>query len=133
MAEPKKKTANKPGQQDRRAQEQRFAQAEQACRQLVSLLETMAAAGGLDGSETAAQYLNSTRAYYRRIRNGKVMGPADFTAAAEVCACSRRALAALDPTLAFDDLPQADALRQALRQGDLVIEQMRQIKAGKAS
>lgn len=132
MAERKKKTAApKPGQQERRAQEQRYHHAEQACRQLTHLLETLAAAGALDDNEGAAQYLNSTRAYYRRIRNGKVMGPADFTAAADVCACARRALAALDPELAFADRPQAEALRQALEQGARVIEEMKQIKAGK--
>ncbi|WP_434635092.1 hypothetical protein [Chromobacterium sp. CV08] len=132
MAERNKKTATKPGQQQRRADEQRYAQAEQACRQLMSLLDALAAEGRLDGKETAAQYLNSTRAYYRRIRNGKVMGPADFTAAAEVCACAHRALAALDPALAFSGLPQADALGEALRLGALVIAEMKRIKAGKA-
>ncbi|MCD0494262.1 hypothetical protein LQD23_18465 [Chromobacterium violaceum] len=133
MAERNKKTAApKPGQQQRRAQEQRYAQAEQACRRLVDLLETLAREGRLDGQETAAQCLNSVRAYYRRIRNGKVMGAADFAAAADVCASARRALAALDPTLEFAELPQPDALREALRQGALVIEEMKRIKAGKA-
>ncbi|WP_158677627.1 hypothetical protein [Chromobacterium vaccinii] len=133
MAERNKKTAApKPSQQQRRVQDQRNTQAEAACRQLVGLLEAMAEEGRLDGQETAAQYLNSTRAYYRRIRNGKVMGPADFAAAADVCASVRRALAALDPSLEFAGLPQADALREALRQGALVMEEMKRIKAGKA-
>ncbi|UTH73639.1 hypothetical protein [Chromobacterium sp. IIBBL 290-4] len=134
MAERKKKTASaKPGQQERRVQEQRYAQAESACRKLVDLLEALASEGRLDASETAAQYLNSARAYYRRIRNGKVMGPADFTAAADVCASSRRALTALDPELVFAALPQPDALREALAQGERVIAEMQKIKAaGKA-
>ncbi|AXE33001.1 hypothetical protein [Chromobacterium phragmitis] len=132
MAERKKKTAApKPGQQERRAQEQRYLQAEQACRLLTGLLEELATEGRLDDNEAASQYLNSTRAYFRRIRNGKVMGPADFTAAADVCASARRALAALDPELAFAGLPQAPALGAALDQGARVIEDMKRVKAGK--
>ncbi|KUM01924.1 hypothetical protein KIF53_15915 [Chromobacterium subtsugae] len=134
MAEHKKKSAApKAGQLDRRVQEQRHGQAEDACRRLVALLEALAADGRLDGNQQASQYLNSTRAYYRRIRNGKVMGAADFTAAADVCACARRALAALDPELVFAGLPQADELLQALRLGEQVETEMRRIKAaGKA-
>ncbi|OHX10368.1 hypothetical protein [Chromobacterium sphagni] len=134
MAEHKKKSSGpKPGQLDRRIQEQRYGQAEAACSRLTALLEDLAKDGRLDGNQQAGQYLNSTRAYYRRIRNGKVMGPADFTAAADVCASVRRALTALDPALAFAGLRQADDLQQALQQGALVEAEMQKIKAaGKA-
>lgn len=130
MADHKKKSSSKPGQQAKRAQEQRYQQAEAASRALMECLTQLEDAGQLAASERASQYANTTRAYFRRLRNGKVLSPADFTAAADVCQSARRALQALDPELAFADLASAEALRAALAAGDAAIAAFQEIKRG---
>ncbi|WP_024302473.1 hypothetical protein [Pseudogulbenkiania sp. MAI-1] len=129
-AKPKKSTTAKPGRDARLAQEKRLARAEQACQALMAAFTDLENAGALDAHDTARQYLQMCRVHYRKIRNGKVLGPADFNAAVDVCTSARRALLALDPALNFDNFTTADTLRDILQQADGVLSDYQQLKTG---
>nr|WP_294863851.1 hypothetical protein [uncultured Pseudogulbenkiania sp.] len=131
-AKPKKFTSAKPGRDARLGQEKRLARAEQACQALLAGFTELENAGALDAHDTARQYLQMCRVHYRKIRNGKVLGPADFNAAVDVCTSARRALLALDPALNFDSFTPADTLRDLLQQADGVLGDYQQLKTGSA-
>ena len=69
--------------------------------------------------------------HYRKIRNGKVLGAADFNAAVEVCTAARRCLQQLDSSLTFTALSDSAALQQALLLIDAVLADYQQLKSGK--
>ncbi|WP_051229094.1 hypothetical protein [Paludibacterium yongneupense] len=110
--------------------EKRWQRAEAACRGVVDVLMQFERDGGVDRRETARQYIGMTAVHYRKIRNGKVLGPADFNIAVAVCQHALRALQALDPTLEFVDWKQADAFRQVRAQADGVLADYRVLKSG---
>jgi hypothetical protein len=69
--------------------------------------------------------------HYRKIRNGKVLGAADFNAAVEVCTAARRCLQQLDASLQFEQLPDGAGLQQILPLIDGVLADYQQLKSGK--
>ncbi|SMF43080.1 hypothetical protein [Pseudogulbenkiania subflava] len=131
-AKPKKSTTANPSRDARLASEKRLARAEKACQSLMAAFTELENAGVLDAHDTARQYLQMCRVHYRKIRNGKVLGPADFNAAVDVCTSARRALLALDPALSFASFPTAEALCTILQQADVVLGDYQQLKTGSA-
>lgn len=132
-AKPKKPTtAAKPGRDAKLALEKRLARAEAACQALMEAFATLENDGELDAHDTARQYMQMSRVHFRKIRNGKVLGAADFNAAVDVCTSARRALLALDPTLGFDGWADAATLQEVLRHADGVLDDYRQLKTGSA-
>lgn len=122
-----KKAASKPQAQQRQQQDKRWSAAEQACREIMALLEALSP--GLEAQQTAAQYAQMAAVYYKKIRNGRVLSPGDFNLAADVAASARRALQALSPTLDFSALPQASDCQRMLAQADSVLTAMSELKA----
>lgn len=122
-----KKAATKPQAQQRQQQDKRWNAAEQACREIMSLLEALEPS--LAAQQTSAQYAQMAAVYYKKIRNGRVMSPGDFNLAADVAASARRALQTLAPTLGFSSLPQAAECQRMLTLADGVLAAMSELKA----
>ncbi|MBI3145146.1 MAG: hypothetical protein HYZ18_07775 [Pseudogulbenkiania sp.] len=129
-AKPKKPTAAKPGRDAKLALEKRLARAETACQVLMTAFATLENDGELERHDTVRQYVQMCRVHFKKIRNGKVMGPADFNLAVDVCTTARRALLALDPALSFDGWAAAVTLQEALRHADGVLDDYQQLKTG---
>jgi hypothetical protein len=79
--------ASKPktAQPARLAEQKRFQRTEDACRHIMDLLFGMQRAERFNQEELAGKYATMAGIHYRKIRNGKVLGAADFNAAVEVC------------------------------------------------
>ncbi|MDN0085192.1 hypothetical protein QU487_21015 [Crenobacter sp. SG2305] len=122
-SKPKKSKTAKPSQVAKTAELKRFALAEAACQAVMQLFAVMDKSGAFTEHETARQYAQMASVYYRKIRNGKVLSPADFNASVELCTAARRALQALDAEMAFSDWPQAEALREVERQTGAVLRE----------
>ncbi|MGR2662893.1 hypothetical protein ACUXVY_15025 [Chromobacterium haemolyticum] len=122
-----KKAATKPQAQQRQQQDKRWNAAEQACREIMSLLEALEPS--LAAQQTSAQYAQMAAVYYKKIRNGRVLSPGDFNLAADVAASARRALQTLAPTLDFSSLPQAAECQRMLTLADSVLAAMSELKA----
>ncbi|OQS43188.1 hypothetical protein [Chromobacterium haemolyticum] len=122
-----KKAATKPQAQQRQQQDKRWNAAEQACREIMSLLEALEPS--LAAQQTSAQYAQMAAVYYKKIRNGRVMSPGDFNLAADVAASARRALQVLAPKLDFSPLPQAADCQRMLTLADGVLAAMSELKA----
>ncbi|MCD5360231.1 hypothetical protein [Chromobacterium aquaticum] len=122
-----KKAASKPQAQQRQQQDKRWSSAEQACREIMALLDTLDPS--LDAQQTASQYAQMAAVYYKKIRNGRVLSPGDFNLAADVAASARRALQALSPTLDVSSLPQAADCQRMLTLADSVLAAMSELKA----
>lgn len=131
-AKPKKPSAAQPNRDARLAQEKRLARAEAACQALMTAFTTLENSGELDTHDTARQYVQMCRVHFKKIRNGKVLGPTDFNAAVDVCTSARRALLALDPALGFEGWASATTLQEVLRQADGVLGDYQQLKTGGA-
>lgn len=131
-AKPKKPAPAKLGRDAKLALEKRLARAEAACQALMAAFTTLENDGELDTHDTARQYVQMSRVHFKKIRNGKVLGPADFNAAVDVCTSARRALLALDPALDFEGWRAVDTLREVLRQADGVLGDYQQLKTGGA-
>ncbi len=108
----------------------RFQRAELACNSAMDCLCQLDREGGLASYETAAQYLRMAQIYYKRVRNGKVMGPADFNHAVDVVTAARRALLAIDEQLEFAGWDAQTDMRDVLQKIDGVLADYRQLKAG---
>ncbi|GGY19347.1 hypothetical protein [Paludibacterium paludis] len=108
--------------------QRRFLRAEEGCRSTLDELLTLEREGGLSSHETAAQYVRMALIYYKRIRNGKVMGPADFNHAVDVATAARRAMSALDPALEFCGHPRQERLAAALRHADGILADYQALK-----
>ncbi|MDH0340105.1 hypothetical protein [Chromobacterium haemolyticum] len=122
-----KKAATKPQAQQRQQQDKRWNAAEQACREIMALLEALGPS--LAAQQTATQYAQMAAVYYKKIRNGRVMSPGDFNLAADVAASARRALQVLAPKLDFSPLPQAADCQRMLTLADGVLAAMSELKA----
>lgn len=131
-AKPKKPATAKTGRDAKLALEKRLGRAEAACQTLMTAFTALENSGELDAHETARQYLQMCRVHFRKIRNGKVLGPADFNAAVDVCTSARRALLALDPALSFEGWATAATLQEVLRHADGVLGDYQQLKTGSA-
>ena len=115
----------------RTPEQKRWLRAEEACRQAMDQLFAMQRAERFANNELAGKYAVMAGIHYRKIRNGKVLGAADFNAAVEVSTATRRCLQQLDATLAFTALQDGPALLAVLQQIDGVLEDYRQLKGGK--
>ena len=127
--------ASKPNtaQATRLAEQKRFMRTEEACRRIMDLLFAMQRASRFTEGDLAEKYAIMAGIHYRKVRNGKVMGPADFNAAVEVCTAARRCLQQLDGNLLFEQLPDSAALQQILPLIDSVLADYQQLKAGRSS
>ncbi|RXZ42014.1 hypothetical protein [Crenobacter cavernae] len=128
-AKPKKSKADKPVNAAKAAELKRFALAEAACQAVMQVFAVMEKSDALAEHETARQYAQKAGVFYRKIRNGKILSPADFNLAVELCAAGRRALQALDAKLEFAGWPQAEALLDAERQSRAVLREYRALIA----
>ncbi|WP_159876548.1 MULTISPECIES: hypothetical protein [Aquitalea] len=128
----KNSKASKPktAQPARLAEQKRFQRTEDACRRIMDLLFGMQRAERFNEEELAGKYAIMAGIHYRKIRNGKVLGAADFNAAVEVCTAARRCLQQLDSGLTFDGLPDSSALQEALPLIDSVLADYQQLKSG---
>jgi hypothetical protein len=125
--------ASKPktAQPARLAEQKRFQRTEDACRHIMDLLFGMQRAERFNQEELAGKYATMAGIHYRKIRNGKVLGAADFNAAVEVCTAARRCLQQLDASLQFEQLPDGAGLQQILPLIDGVLADYQQLKSGK--
>lgn len=126
-----KASKTKAAQPARLAEQKRLQRTEEACRHIMDLLFGMQRAERFAEGELAGKYAVMAGIHYRKIRNGKVLGAADFNAAVEVCTAARRCLQQLDSSLSFATLPDSAALQQALLQIDAVLADYQQLKSGK--
>lgn len=115
----------------RATEQKRLLRTEDACRHIMDQLFAMQRADAFAQQELAGKYAVMAGIHYRKIRNGKVLGPADFNAAVEVCTAARRCLQQLDPTLCFDGQSNAQTLLLVLQHIDSVLADYQQLKAGK--
>jgi hypothetical protein len=115
----------------RLAEQKRFQRTEEACRRIMDQLFAMQRANRFAEGELAEKYAIMAGIHYRKVRNGKVMGPADFNAAVEVCTAARRCLQQLDASLQFNQLPDSTGLQQILPLIDGVLADYQQLKAGR--
>lgn len=125
--------AGKPNtaQGTRLAEQKRFQRTEEACRRIMDQLFAMQRANRFTEGELAEKYAVMAGIHYRKVRNSKVLGPADFNAAVEVCTAARRCLQQLDASLQFDGLPDGASLQQILPLIDGVLADYQQLKAGR--
>lgn len=132
MSKPRKDS--KPGSDSalRQAADKRHAQAEAACRTVLDTFAALAEDSAWQGCEMAVKYAQMAAVYARKIRNGRVISPADFNAAVEVCTAARRALRSLDAELAFAGHPQQTALTDAANLSYQVLLAHHQLTKGKA-
>jgi hypothetical protein len=117
----------------RLAEQKRFLRTEEACRRIMDQLFSMQRASRFTEGDLAEKYAIMAGIHYRKVRNGKVLGPADFNAAVEVCTAARRCLQQLDAGLLFEQLPDSAALQQILPLIDGVLADYQQLKAGRPS
>lgn len=115
----------------RLAEQKRFQRTEEACRRIMDQLFAMQRANRFTEGELAEKYAVMAGIHYRKVRNGKVLGPADFNAAVEVCTAARRCLQQLDASLQFGQLPDSAGLQQILPLIDGVLADYQQLKAGR--
>lgn len=125
MVKAKKNKTAAPSTAAKAAQTKRHAIAEAACHTIMSTFAHLAETEGFVGFETARQYAQMAGVYYRKIRNGKIISPADFNLAVDVCTAARRALLALDADLQFANRPDGEALREAVRLAESVLQEYR--------
>lgn len=123
----KPKKSPSPIRTQRDADTRRYTQAEEACRSVDGFLAALARDGVLEQHESARQYAQMANVYYKKIRNGRVMGPADFNLADKVCEAAEHALQRLAPVLSGAHL---ETLQHTLRQAQATREAMRQLKRG---
>ena len=113
---PKPSAPRGMNQAERKQMASRFAVAEAACQAADQVL------GRLALNDDAQARWRTMQVYWRKIRQGKVLGAADFNLAADVCRSARRVLQAMEPTLRFADprlqalLTQLDAMAQAYQE-----------------
>ncbi|MDN0075396.1 hypothetical protein QU481_10890 [Crenobacter sp. SG2303] len=131
-SKPKKSKTAKPGQIAKTVELKRFVLAEAACQAVMQLFAVMDKSGEFAEHETARQYAQMASVYYRKIRNGKVLSPADFNASVDLCTAARRALQALDAGMDFSAWSQAEALREVERQTDAVLREYQALITPKA-
>ncbi|WP_199051857.1 hypothetical protein [Aquitalea sp. ASV15] len=115
----------------RTPEQKRWLRAEEACRHAMDQLFAMQRGERFADNELAGKYAVMAGIHYRKIRNGKVLGAADFNAAVEVSTATRRCLQQLDATLSFSALQDGPALLAVLQQIDGVLADYRQLKGGK--
>lgn len=128
MASKNSKTGKaKAAQPARTAEQKRLQRTEDACRRIMDQLFAMQRAERFADQELAGKYAVMAGIHYRKIRNGKVLGAADFNAAVEVCTAARRCLQQLDSTFAFAD---STMLQECLQQIDMVLGDYQQLKSG---
>lgn len=102
-------------------QAKRLARADQVVGTLWPLFEQLLADDGLSAQPLAEQYAQMTGVYFRKIRNGRVLSPVDYTIAVDMCTAARRALRSMDNSLAFDGHPLGEALRNIAAQAHQVL------------
>ena len=132
MAVKKKPAAAKPNKEANAQLAKRLARADAAVNAVWSLLDSLLADDGLAAQPLAEKYAQMAGVYFRKIRNGRVISPADFNAAVEVCTAARRALRSLDAELAFAGHPQQAALTDAANLSYQVLLAHHQLTKGKA-
>ncbi|WP_293766013.1 hypothetical protein [uncultured Aquitalea sp.] len=127
-----KKNRDKPSAQPdkaaRQAEEKRFARAEQACRRILDILALEAMDALFASAERAGQYAGMCRIHARKLRNGKVISPADFNAAVEVCTAAERCRQAVPESTLAAHAACAPLLAEMLENAAVVQEDMRRLK-----
>lgn len=119
-----------PDRQARQEEKKRWQLAQTACRTMADALFAWQRDAGPGAPETARQYCAMMAVHYRKLRNGQVLGPADFGICVEVARHALRMLQALDPAMTFDGEPQGEALRAAGQAAGQVLDMLRRLQAG---
>jgi len=108
----------------RQAELKRLARTEEACRIIMDHLFSMLRQEQFAQHELAGKYAVMASIHYRKIRNGKVLGAADFNAAVEVCNAAKRCLQE------FKSDDNAAMLSEIARQVEAVLSDYQQLKSG---